>query len=196
MKKIQKASYSLFGVELGRSRAARHSRGCAAAQSNQLPPVAGFTLIELLVVIAIIAILASLVLAAAGYVQKKGATSRTQAEIAALGAALESYKADNGDYPTNSDIYTSPTNNSNLVAALMPTNTIGSKVYYEFKVKSLSNGSYIDPFGYVYGYYYTTYSVTNGATTLGATNNGQNNYDLWSTAGTTTGNTNLWIKNW
>jgi hypothetical protein len=33
-----------------------------------------------------------LILATAGYVQKKGARSRTEAEIAALSAALESYK--------------------------------------------------------------------------------------------------------
>ena len=44
----------------------------------------GFTLIELLIVMAIIAILASLVLAAAGGAQKKGARSRAEAEIAAL----------------------------------------------------------------------------------------------------------------
>ena len=60
-----------------------------------------FTLVELLIVIAIIAILASLVLAAAGGVQKKGARSRAEGEIAAIVAAMESFKADNGDYPTN-----------------------------------------------------------------------------------------------
>jgi type II secretion system protein G len=141
----------------------------------------GFTLIELLIVIAIIAILASLVLAAASSVQKKGARSRAETEIAALGAALESYKADNGDYPANTDSYNNPTNNTNLVTSLMPTN---GKVYFEFKSKSLSNSSYLDPFGKVYGYYYAN----------GSSNNGTNNYDLWSTAGG--GNSNTWIKNW
>jgi type II secretory pathway pseudopilin PulG len=58
-----------------------------------------FTLIELLVVIAIIIILAGLILATAGYVQKKGTRARAETEIAALSAALESYKADNGIYP-------------------------------------------------------------------------------------------------
>ena len=47
----------------------------------------------------IILILAGLILATSGYVQKKGARSRTETEIAALSAALESYKADNGVYP-------------------------------------------------------------------------------------------------
>src|SRR5258708_40284649 len=58
-----------------------------------------FTIIELLVVIAIIIILASLILSTVGYVQKKGARARAEAEIAAMSAALESYKADNGIYP-------------------------------------------------------------------------------------------------
>jgi type II secretory pathway pseudopilin PulG len=59
----------------------------------------GFTILELLIVIAIIITLAGLVLATVGYVQKKGARSRAEAEIAAISAALESYKADNGIYP-------------------------------------------------------------------------------------------------
>lgn len=143
----------------------------------------GFTLVELLVVITIIAILASLVLGAAGFIQKKGARNRAEAEIAAIAAALESYKADNGDYPSNNDSYTSPANNTNLVAALMPTN--GSKVYFEFKTKYLTNNNYLDPFGIVYGYVYTN----------GSSNNGTNNYDLWSTAGGSPV-TNAWIKNW
>jgi type II secretory pathway pseudopilin PulG len=62
-----------------------------------------FTLIEVLVVIAIIIVLAGLVLSTVGYVQKKGARSRAETEIAAITAALESYKADNGVYPRNSD---------------------------------------------------------------------------------------------
>src|SRR5436189_5248442 len=60
---------------------------------------ASFTVIEVLLVIAIIIILAGLILSTVGYVQKKGARSRAEAEIAAMSAALESYKADNGIYP-------------------------------------------------------------------------------------------------
>jgi type II secretory pathway pseudopilin PulG len=62
-----------------------------------------FTIIELLIVIAIIIILAGLVISMVGYVQKKGARSRAEAEIAAISAALESYKADNGIYPTDAN---------------------------------------------------------------------------------------------
>jgi prepilin-type N-terminal cleavage/methylation domain-containing protein len=86
-----------------------------------------FTIIELMVVITIISILAGLVLSTAGYVQRKGAASRATGEIAAMAAALENYKADNGDYPGNSN----SNNNTPLLLALMPTN--GGKVYYEFK---------------------------------------------------------------
>ena len=58
-----------------------------------------FTLIELLVVITVIAILAGLVLNTAGYIQKKSARSRAEAEVAALSAAIESYNLDYGAYP-------------------------------------------------------------------------------------------------
>src|SRR6266576_3951891 len=59
------------------------------------------TIIELLVVIIIILILAGLVLSISSYVQNKGARARAETEIAAMSAALESYKADNGIYPAN-----------------------------------------------------------------------------------------------
>ena len=65
---------------------------------SSLRAAGAFTLVELLVVITIIIILAGLVLATVGYVQKKAARSRSEAEIAAISASLESYKADNGIY--------------------------------------------------------------------------------------------------
>src|SRR2546430_10630435 len=64
---------------------------------------AAFTLIELIVVTTVVVILTGLVLSTVGYVQKKGARARAETEIAAMSAALESYKADNGIYPRNSD---------------------------------------------------------------------------------------------
>lgn len=61
---------------------------------------AGFTLIEILVVIAVIAMLAALV--APNVFQHVGtakdATARSQIEL--LGAGLDSYRLDNGRYPT------------------------------------------------------------------------------------------------
>jgi len=147
-------------------------------------PRSGFTLLELLVVIAIIAILAGLILSTAGGIQKMAARKRAEAEVKAMEAALESYKADNGDYPAG-------TNNAgastyNLLTNLLPTNA-GSKVYFELPNKGMTNssGCLTDPFGTTYGYRYP------GATT----NSGTNFFDLWSTAGSST-NTNVWIKNW
>jgi type II secretory pathway pseudopilin PulG len=62
-----------------------------------------FTIIELLVVITIIIVLAGLILATSSYVQNKAARSRAETEIAAMSAALESYKADNGIYPSTAN---------------------------------------------------------------------------------------------
>jgi len=58
-----------------------------------------FTLIELIVVVGIIAILSALVLSTVGYARKKSAFARAETEIAAMSAACENYKADNGVYP-------------------------------------------------------------------------------------------------
>jgi general secretion pathway protein G len=60
----------------------------------------GFTLIETLVVIVIIAVLATLVAPSIfrHVGAAKDATARTQIEM--LGAALDSYRLDNGRYPT------------------------------------------------------------------------------------------------
>src|SRR5262249_41908510 len=58
-----------------------------------------FSLIELVVVVGIITVLTGLVLSTVSYARKKAALARAQTEIAALSAACENYKADNGVYP-------------------------------------------------------------------------------------------------
>ena len=158
-------------------------------RSNRNPNTPhGFTLIELLVVITVIAILAGLVLQTAGYVQKKAARSRAEAEIAALAAALESYKADMGDYPAWTNAAPA-TGNAFVRAALAPST---GKVYFEFSKRmgtnsnmSETNQSILDPFGEGYGYQYPG----------DATRSGTNFYDLWSRGGGAA-NSNQWIKNW
>ena len=62
-----------------------------------------FTILELSIVMAITILLAGLILSTSRYVQNKGSRARAEAEIAAISAALESYKADNGIYPRNTD---------------------------------------------------------------------------------------------
>src|SRR5205807_2005043 len=65
-----------------------------------LAVVVGTIVIALfLPLISIILILAGLILSISSYVQNKGARARAETEIAAMSAALESYKADNGIYP-------------------------------------------------------------------------------------------------
>ena len=112
-----------------------------------------FTLIELLVVIAIIGILAGLLLNTAGYIQKKGAMSRAEAEIAAMAVALENYRADNGDYPmgTNVNGTSAPSGNSFLLGSLMPGT---GKIYFAFNKSMTSASNIVDPFGENYGYQY------------------------------------------
>src|SRR5262249_35754431 len=71
-----------------------------------------FTLIELVVVVGIITVLTGLVLSTVGYARKKATRARAKAEIAAMSAACENYKADNGIYPRSSitDTFTAVTN--------------------------------------------------------------------------------------
>ena len=174
-----------------------------------------FTIIELVVVMAIIVILAGLILNTVGYVQNKEARSRAEAEIAAISAALENYKADNGIYPRdnttdNLDPRTAGNPINYQTASLFLYDSLfgsatsgsrtaanGAKSYFLFKPNMLSpsdqtrNIQYIrDPFGNSYGY--STAHQKNPATGYNPT------YDLWSTAGATSATPNQaqWIKNW
>jgi general secretion pathway protein G len=63
--------------------------------------VRGFTLIEMLVVLTVLGLLAALVgPQIVGHVSEaKSTTARTQIDL--LGVALDSYRLDNGGYPTN-----------------------------------------------------------------------------------------------
>jgi prepilin-type N-terminal cleavage/methylation domain-containing protein len=177
-----------------------------------------FTLIELLVVIAVIIVLAGLVLSTVGYVQKKGARSRAETEIAAMSAACESYKADNGIYPRdnttnqytdtldarqNFDATQTVYQNASLylydalfgATSGSRTPNAGARSYFTFKPNQLSPSDQAqpvafirDPFGNSYGY-----STANQADPI--TPKGYNpTFDLWSTANST--DPNQWIKNW
>ena len=73
---------------------------CAGPRRDE-PRYNAFTLIELILVVGIIIVLAGLVLSTVGYARKKGARARAETEIAAMSAACENYKADNGVYPSS-----------------------------------------------------------------------------------------------
>lgn len=166
----------------------------------------GFTVVELIVVLTIILVLAGLVLATSKYVRDKGARSRSEAEIAALSAALESYKADNGIYPKNADtdslnartdVNATQTNYQRaslllyeqLSGDVNADRTAENATYFTFKDNQLSpatgNVAFIkDPFSNSYGY-----------STGGQTGAGYNpTFDLWSTSNSTA--PVQWTKNW
>ncbi len=177
---------------------------------------AAFTILELLIVVSIIIVLAGLILATSGYVQKKGARSRTEAEIAAISAALENYKADNGSYPTDAtktealDPSASVTLTNYQTASLFLYEQVSgdanadrqpdanAKSYFAFKPNMLSPRdqasnvtAIVDPFGNSYGY--STDKAAHPAGTAGY----NPTYDLWSTGGMTSGaDQSQWIKNW
>ncbi len=136
-----------------------------------------FTLIELLVVVAIIAILAGLALSTLGYVNKKGAESRARAEVAALSAAIDSYKLELGIFPSNQAV---------LYRELVGSGTLNSnKVYFE-PTPSItgSNGNtpiFQDPWGAAYNY------TTNPVNNIGF-------FDLWTSNNAPKDPAN-WIRN-
>jgi type II secretory pathway pseudopilin PulG len=174
----------------------------------------GLTILELLVVLTIIIVLAGLILATSGYVQKKGARSRVEVEIAAISAALENYKADNGVYPSNEDtqaldpVTTTPDSykpaSSYLYSQLTgdddanpitPTPPHG-KNYFGSAVKPNmlapnppGPNTYLqDPFRNSYGY--STAKAEDPASSVGH----NPTFDLWSTANSA--NPSQWIRNW
>ncbi|WP_018250049.1 type II secretion system protein [Orenia marismortui] len=65
----------------------------------------GFTLLELLVVIAVIGILAAIVMPQVTGVQDDAQLNSAKASLANIQTALEKYKVDNGEYPTESDVW-------------------------------------------------------------------------------------------
>lgn len=62
-----------------------------------------FTLVEMLTVMAVIAILTSLIVGTAGYVQNKSAKTKALGEITEMGQGCERYKADYGSFPSDED---------------------------------------------------------------------------------------------
>ncbi|MCX7827291.1 MAG: type II secretion system GspH family protein [Verrucomicrobiae bacterium] len=80
--------------------------------------VRGFTLIELLAVVGIIAILAGIVLAAAGWAQRKVAADRTRATINLVACGVDMNKADVDWYPPDARKNDAPAEYINPAMAL------------------------------------------------------------------------------
>ena len=214
-----------MGWRVSGSAERRPTKNCRTCEkATAIPPATperAVTIVELLVVIMIILILAGLILSISSYVQNKGARARAETEIAAMSAALESYKADNGIYPRDNP-GNQYTDNLNAKADFDPTQSkyqnaslylffqlsgldanqqavANMKSYFAFKPQMLGHPAgntatvaFIrDPFGNSYGY-----STAN----QGSSGAGYNpTFDLWS-AGSTASPTPTppaaWIKNW
>lgn len=90
----------------------------------------GFTIVELLIVIVVIAILATLVIVTFTGIQQKARDSQRQTDVNALASHLEAYYANNGYYPTLSDLQSTSWVSSNLQgldpqALLDPKDSVG-----------------------------------------------------------------------
>ena len=104
--------------------------------------IKGFTLIELLVVIAIITILAGMVVSGAQQARKRGAITKTKAQLATIETAISMYEADMGVYPEST--------NKNLVSAFTedPGDLDWSGPYMKIKENELNeDGEYLDAWG-------------------------------------------------
>jgi len=104
---------------------------------EELENEGGFTLIELLIVIVILGILAAIVVFAVQNLTGQSATAACQAEYKTVETALESYKAQLGQYPSSFDALTTTTNaayGSGTVGPWLkdtvPTNFTDSPNYY------------------------------------------------------------------
>ena len=172
---------------------------------------AAFTLLELLIVMTIIIVLAGITFGTIGYVQGKAKRSRSEAEIAAISAALENYKADNGAYPSDTNTealfpnsHGDPTSATYKNASLSlykmisgdadnDSNRIAeAKSYFPLKPNQLYpektslavtfiRDPFVDKSGNPCSYGYSTAK----AKTPGGTDGYNPTFDLWSTGGET-----------
>ncbi len=185
----------------------------------------GFTLVELLTVIVIIVALAALTIQVAGYANQKGGRARAAAEIAAMEAALESYKADNGTYPSDATTtafafsggkYTdaSPNSSKYQESSLFLYKELSGDLNADGDMNDTVNGrqetkqkTYFffkdNMLGKEGKYIQDPFGYSYGYSTLGAATSGTKGFnptfDLWSTGGKTgTSEKDYanWITNW
>ena len=182
-----------------------------------------FTLIELILAVGIIIVLSGLVLSTVGYARKKGGRARAETEIAAMSAACENYKADNGVYPNSTGaggtdgldpLTTNVTNYENPCRYTYGeisgdrdfngTPDTNARPYMAFKDTSLLRADMSNPPSstnpvtairdpFGNSYGYSTAKAANPSGAIGF----NPTFDLWSIADSAAGTDQTkWIKNW
>lgn len=116
---------------------------------------AAFTLLELLSVLAISALLVGIMIGTGRRAAESGKVARARAELAVVGAALETYRRTHGDYPRTDD-------GAQLLRALLgrrgPVAEADSagRALIEPERFSITGGVLLDPWGQAYVYAYKT----------------------------------------
>jgi general secretion pathway protein G len=77
----------------------------------------GFTIVELLIVIVVIGILAGLVITTYNGIQQKARNTERTTDLKTFQSQLEAYNANNGRYPTTTDLGTTSGTNVTWIAA-------------------------------------------------------------------------------
>lgn len=77
----------------------------------------GFTIVELLIVIVVIGILAGLVITTYNGIQQKARNTERTTDLKTFQSQLEAYNANNGRYPTTTDLGTTGSSNVTWTAA-------------------------------------------------------------------------------
>jgi len=103
----------------------------SCSRPSTLDPRQAFTLIELLVVISIIAVLAAFTIPVLGSIKRHEYINKTQAEMAQLETAIESYKSAYGFYPPSNPNYPATANQAMF-----------SPLYFELLGTTNNNGTY------------------------------------------------------
>jgi len=165
----------------------------------------GFSLVEMLVVIAIIGVLAAITFGLSQIANQKAITERARVELQEVSKALDAYRDNEGDYPTNA--YTS----RNELYYLLCTSSNGfnnktsTKIYFtprETMFSSSTSGALLDPLKNPYGYAYpgtnhnlTGFDLWSPVTKGSALNSGNLTAYLQSTVGNSS-NIQDWVTNW
>ncbi len=171
-----------------------------------------FTMIELLVVISIIAVLAGIVTGVSRGALERSKRSKTETQIRAISEALETYKAEYGNYPrpvggtvnpieTAKMLYQAVTGDgSNYIDGADPAPSDGEpgtegKFILEAAFSGSKKSSFVHKDYYLMDAWHRPYHYMRGDESNETMN--KTTFDLWSQANDKSGeDEDVWISNW